>query len=627
MTPARDPSPRVPTDASPRRRGVKRSLAIGGVAALVLGGGLVAAFSTFPLTLPAAQAEIEARLGRLVGAPVSVAGTAEFSLLPRPSVILSDVRAVTSADGAALQLDVDRLEADFNLLDALAGRAEIRRVTMVRPELGPADPATLSPPGSPSAGTPPAAAVPAPPTPAGGREAMRALLARFQGVNELRLRDGLVRLPGMDSPVSSADIDFRWNGDGASANLSGSFVWNGQPAKVQGQLDRPVPFFDGETSPLRLVLSGPSGEVSFSGEGSGRTPLQLSGLVRLATPSLSRAARWLGEPSVPDLGALALETRIELSGERLNFGAVQLDLGGNQARGALEADLSGTAGRRSLSGTLAFSDLDLGRAFQAIAPIPRNVLDLQRPMHFALGRDLDIDLRLSAERAQLGPVAASELAAAIKVVGGAGTLDIGDMAALGGRGGLRLRFASTNGHPSVDASLRLSAVSMTELDALSGVPLPVSAGSGDLDVSFRGPAASWGDLLANGRSTLSLRVSDGRMRGFANELMRASGRHEIEAGTASAAQGFQSLTASLEGFGTRMRLDTLSMTTTAGKSEARGVLDAYTRRLNLFGTTQSSVVEASGASEAFTSSQPIPFTIQGEWPRPVMTVDAPEAPI
>ncbi|RIY00067.1 hypothetical protein D3218_12255 [Aureimonas flava] len=595
--------------------------------ALVGAGGLAAAFSTFPLTLPAAQAEIEARLGRLVGAPVSVVGSAEFALLPRPSVILSDVRALTVSDGAAMQLDIDRLEADFNLLDALTGKAEIRRVTLVRPELGPAEPPVAS--ASPAAGPAPATA-PAPP-PSGpsedGRATLRALLARFEGLGELRLRDGLVRLPGMAGAVSSADLDFRWAGAGSPASLSGSFVWNGQPAKVQGQIDRPVPFFRGEASPLRVVMSGPSGEIGFSGEGTGADPLRLSGVLKLSTPSLSRAARWLGEPSVPDLGALALETRIELSGERLNLGAVQLDLGGNTARGAMEADLSGAKGRRSLSGTLAFAHLDLGRAFQAVAPVPRNVLDLQRPVRFELGRDLDIDLRLSAERAQIGPVAAAELAAAIKVAGGSATLDIGDMAALGGRGGLRLRFAAVDGHPALDASLRLSAVNMAELDALSGVPLPVSMGSADLDVTLAGPASSWGELLAGGRSTLSLRVADGRLRGFPAELMRTAGRHEIEATKAAPAQSFRTLTASMQGSGTRVRLDALAMTTNEGTSEARGVIDAHTRRLILSGTSQSRIVEASGSGSAFTSSQPIPFTIRGEWPRPVMTVDAPEAPI
>lgn len=627
MTPARDPSPRVPTDTGPRRRKVKRSLAIGGALALLVAGGIVAAFSTFSLTLPTAQAEIEARLSRLVGAPVAVAGTAEFALLPRPSVILSDVRALTVSNGAPLQLDVDRLEADFNLLEALAGRADIRRVTLVRPELGPADPAPSSAVAS-AAPAPPAPTSTAPlPATADGRETLRALLDRFQGLDELRLRDGLVRLPGMDGAVSSADLDFRWAGNGSPASLSGSFVWNGQPAKVQGQIDRPVPFFDGETSPLRLVLSAPSGEIGFSGDGSGARPLRLSGVLRLATPSLSRAARWLGEPSVPDLGALALETRIELSGERVNFGAVQLDLGGNQARGAMEADLSGSARRRSLSGTLAFANLDLGRAFQAIAPVPRNILDLQRPVSFDLGRDLDIDLRLSAQRAQLGPVPATEVAAAIKVVAGSGTLDIGDMAALGGRGGLRLRFGPTNGHPMLDASLRLSAVSMADIDALSVVPLPVSTGSADLDLTLQSPAASWGELLTSGRTALNLRVTDGRLRGFPAELMRAPGRHEIEATTASPAEGFRTLTASLQGTGLRMRLEALAMTTSTGTSEAQGVFDVHTRRLNLSGTSQPTVVEASGTGSAFTSSQPIPFTIRGEWPRPVMTVDAPEAPI
>ncbi|WP_182086835.1 AsmA-like C-terminal region-containing protein [Aureimonas sp. ME7] len=594
-------------------------LAAMGAAALYL-------LSSVPLDLSAARSDIEARLTRLVGAPVVVDGTAEFSLFPKARVVLSSVRAVAGGSHP-VQLDVDRLEAEFDLLDALTGTADIKRVTLVRPEIGP--PSEIDPAGAAAIAPPPASPGIAPPSPAGGdRRDLRDLLVRFEGLRELRIRDGLLHWPGLRNGLSNANLDFRWDGGSAPALLEGTYVWNGQPATIRTRLDRPLPFFDGETSPIQVQLSSPSGEAAFSGEGSGGEYLRLAGALKLSTPSLSRAARWIDGAALPDFGAFSLETRIELVGDRLNLGALDLDLGGSRARGAVEAILTGGANaKRSVSGTLAFQDLDVSPFLQTVAPVPRNIVDLQRPIRIDWAKTLDIDMRVSAARARFGDIPASDVAAAVKVMNGSGILDIGDMSVLGGSGSMRVGLDMSGPQPALSADMRLRRVGMADLAALSQTPIPFSAGSGDLDLSWKGPAANWGEILMDSRSNLTLRVDNGTLQGFAPDMLRSAGQHAIDLSPGGASQPFQDFTLSVHGAGTRMRLDTVAMTTSAGTSEAHGTFDARTQAIELRGRSLAPVVEASGSGPTFTSSQPVSFTIRGDWPRPDMIVNAPDAPI
>lgn len=606
-----------------------RRVVLAVTASIVVLGTVVALLANASLSLREARADMEARLTRLAGTPVHVDGRAEFRLLPSARIELTDLRATIGEGEDALGLDVDRAEARFDLLDALLGRVNIRRVTLIRPELGPLD--------EPGAEAPPPPAEPMPwdgETPPAGvvaaetarlSEGLRAFMLRFQGINELEIQDGVIDLPDMRGPVSNAALRFRWPDPNGAADLEGSFVWNGQPTSVDVALAAPLPFMDGVPGPVSVAVVSPMLAAAFEGTGAGGAAPRLQGSLRLSTPSLARTLRWLGRAPIttPDFGAFAIDTQVRLMGDTVALDAAGLEFGDNKGRGVLETSLFRDR-PPLLSGTLAFSRLDFGALASAVAPRPRTAVDLQRPFRTRFLRGIDLDLRLSAEQALFGDLQASEVAAAAKIAGGVGALDIGDMAILGGRGQMRMAVLEVAGAPRLRLDATLRSIRVAGLSALEPASFPLAGGTGTLDVSLEGPAGNWGALLSGGQSSLSLKVADGTLLGLRREDLGRVGEHRVER---TAELPFSSLVLQMGGQGSRLVVDELRLATGAGTVNATGIVEAGSRRMRLAGEYQATSVAAAGEGAAFTPSKPVGLKLEGEWPDPVLTMGSADKPL
>lgn len=609
--------------AGPRGRPVRRWIA-GGIVLLVLIGAGALLVSQVAIALPDARQEVEARLSRLLGGPVDVDGQASFSLLPVPRVSLRDVHILAARrDADPVAVDIDQVDADFDVAAALFGRVAIKRVTLLRPEILTDAPQPV--PGSPGEGV----ALPSPDafaaqTPEASRR-IDDFLLRFDGINEIRVRDGLLRIPGQAGGLSNANLTFRWPGGTESATLSGSYVWNGEPTEISLVVEKPRLFLAGTASPLSLTLNAPPLAALFSGEGSAGDRLQLAGRLQLSTPSLSRTVRWLGERSLtlPDFGALAFDTQLKVFGTRASLGALDLNLNGNKARGAIEATRD-AGGRPAVSGTLAFDTIDLAAFGGAMAPPPRTLLDFQRPLRTDFLRDIDIDLRLSAARASLDRLRLGELAAAVKVTDGRAVFDIGDMSILGGRGQMRLSL-DTRPPSRLAGTASLRGIDLATVWDTTGTRLPVNAGTADVEVAVDTPAGNWGDVALANRTHIELTARDGALAGLDLRLLREAGSHALSPDRTGT--GFRTLTARVEGSGGTLRFDGARMETQEGSTILSGRYDLRSAGIDVGGLFTPAQVEASGEADAFTPSQPIPFRIGGEWPSPEMTVGPARRPI
>ena len=629
----KEPLPKVPPAPESLSRGTGRRgvwPVVVGLLVLIL-AALVFAFSSVSLQLGDAREELEARLAHLAGRPIHVDGSVSFELLPRPTAVLTDLRALTGTGDKAQLLTVDRVEARFALFPALLGRAEIQRISMVRPELMPASQAAqggaIPPAAAPQAQAP--LSVPSDiPVGTASRD-LQLFLLRFEGLRELDIRDGLFRIPGRADNLSNVNLIFGWPGGDGTAHLTGSAVWNGQPVHVDTKMERPLPFTKGETSSLTLALSSPALDIAFDGKGSAGERLSLSGALSLSTPSLSRVIDWIGRENsgLPDFGAFAIQTQIQWIDDRISLSSASLDVSGDKGRGNLEAVLKGRSHPMpSISGTLAFRKLDLGRFSQAIAPKPKTILDLQRPINTDFLRRLDLDLRLSAEQADLGETDARDVAATIKAMGGVGTIDIGDMALLDGRGDLRITIDTNSARPDLTVSAGLRDVDVSHLVSLTGgAPMPLSSGRGDLQLTLRGPATSWGEIALACRTEAKLRVRDGELAGIERGMLKTPGPRGIDPLTATP-EPFRRGELALVGVGSRFRIDKLSIAFDQGEASATGTVDLRTSRLQVKGDFDPAKMEASGVSNSFTISKPIGFKLDGEWPKPTLTVSASDGP-
>ena len=625
--PLRDDSqpPKITGHKALSRFTARNVLAVGGAVVVLLGLWFLVV-STLSLGTATARADIERRLTDLTGQDVFVDGAVTYELLPTPLLVLSDVRI--GGVGAGPFLAVDQLRAQLDLVDALLGRTDIARLTLVRPELSfvetPGD-------GLPMPDAAEARGGPGIASDAGAYgEAIayaRSFFTRFEGVRLIELREGVFRPQDGSFGFSNADLDLTWSERDAPAHVAGSFVWNGQPADLDMQIESPVAFLDGQSSELSLALTSPPMQVSFEGEGSGGPALSLNGAFALSSPSLPRSAQWVGGSAVafPDFGAASLDGELRLDRDQVVLAGVRVTVGDQSGQGALEAAFP-RGERPAISGTLAFPELNLDRFTRGVAPLPRHALDFQRPMTVAFMEDFDLDLRLSAADAGVAGLPLRQFAATVIFADGVATLDVGDAELLGGRAQGRFSIDLESRRPRAYGRIDLAGVDATGLADLVGIHSFGVSGRANLNAQFSAPATNWGEVLRENELSVSLAISEGSFAGLSPELFLEPGERQLTVAPSAPPVAFTAVEADLTTRGPYASLNDLQIRGPEGMIEAAGFLSLLDDHLHVEGLF-SPAETASAGDGLFTSSQPITFKMQGKWPAPTVSVGQGGGPI
>lgn len=622
MTGRADPSSRH----TARRSGLRRwsGLAVLGVVLLAAICAAVVASSALSLKSATARSDIEAELSRLTGLPVFVGGAASFTLLPRTQISLADTRVGSRAGEADAVMTIDVIVADLDLWEALWGRTRIERLTLVRPELLSTN-GFIRDTGTPGVGTvattPDSALQPL-------SRYVSAFLSRFGALRSVDIRDGVFRMaPGPGSlGISNANLTVAWPSPTSSARLTGSYVWNGEPTEIGLKIAAPVNFLDGAASAVDFTLASPPLTVSFDGEATLGGAGRFAGSLSVATSSLTHSIRWLGDAGtvLPDIGPLSIKAQLDASGRKLNLRQAAVSINGFTGLGALEM-LIPEDKRPSIGGTLAFDQLDLTDLAEAVAPLPRTPLDMQRriPVDFVDG--LDLDLRLSAAEGMIVALPFNDLAATVKFKDGVATLDLGDIAILGGQAQARL---------SVDSKLRpaqlIGAASVEGVDAASlmsaaGVSALTLSGTSDIHADFSMPVSTWADLTRRSKIALSVTARNGALGGFDPQIFAVDAAKPLALAARDNALPFQSLRAKLKSTGPLVDIDSVVMAGSYGTLSATGSLSAATRSLDLFGSIEP--MPAATPTVGPDAATPSRFRMLGLWPTPSISASLPTRPM
>ncbi len=109
-------------------------------------------------------------------------------------------------------------------------------------------------------------------------------------------------------------------------------------------------------------------------------------------------------------------------------------LNDNPAKGVIEITLNNAATNTPLgiNGTLAFETLDLRSVFSGIMPLPDGSANSDAEINTAFLKQLNLDLRVSAQKATAGNVSLTKVAATAQVRNGRAIFDIGDATAFDG---------------------------------------------------------------------------------------------------------------------------------------------------------------------------------------------------
>lgn len=592
-----------PEPSGERPRFKRLSRIVAAIAILLVLIALAATLPRLALGSDAARQAVIARLERMTGEPVTIEGDIAFSLLPRTRMVLDRVRI-----GSGGSLTVGQIVADLDAMSALTGTAHISSLVLIRPDIElVAD--------RPEADAARSQSDPKP------RQLAKILLGRIEGLRRIEIRDGVVRpdpqMPGGD--VSDINLIVARASAGAALRLSGSFVWNGQPADLDIDIGAPDALIAGGSSDVDINLTSPPLSADFDGTASLDSNATINGRIKLTAASLRSGIGWFADPDlrIPDIGPFSLNGELLLAGLQANLQQADISIAGSQGHGALEASFAPAT--PVVGGTLAFASLDFSPFARAVLPLPDDPFDLKRPIDIEFARAVKLDIRLSAAQAKVGPVPLTDVAAIVRLGEGRAELDIGDAAVFGGRSQANLVFDANPVTPSATGHLSATGVDTASLLKALKVETLAMTGRSSLSADVTAPFRDWASIIGGARIDAEFVSRDGTIRGFSPKVFALSGTRPLADGLTGTTVPYTALEAKIATAGANVRLKGMTIESSNGVLAASGDLSVIDGNVAIRGRYNSQAAKTAASQAAFTTSKPIAFTIDGKWPNPDVT--------
>ncbi|MFS2180479.1 AsmA-like C-terminal region-containing protein [Rhizobium pisi] len=561
---------------------------------------------------------IEDALSKWTGYHAEIKGTPVLEFWPTPRITLNQVTIRQPREsGDKLLGSIESLSADFSLIDALRGRTSFHEFNLLRPNLA----LTRDENGLID-------------------WSYAGLLAR--AISGVRYENGAEVLdPDLDAEIGAVTVedgalvvtDIRtgniYHFDSVTADiawprLSGAISAvviariNGEDLKVDYASRQPLLAFAGKNAETRTSITSNLLTAHFQGIASIASISALSGNINATIPDMPALLAWSGK-SIPGIGTLksaSLESDIMSSGSGLRFNNLSLSLNDASATGVM--DLFTQPGKRpKIGGTLAFDEMNLKPFLDAFALrlAAGEAKELSSGMSEPL-QMLDVDVRLSARRAQMGLFELSDVGASMIVAGGEAKFDIGDSQFEGGEMTAHLEATKRDfdGGGKLQLSIRdADFAALAERLQLKG-PLPLATGSLDLDL--QSSKAIWTAGLGDVTGKLHFWTREGTIPGIDAGALR----------TQAAEKPFFPLSAAASGAFSFDRLN-LQANFANGSAEIHDAhITGATQTLTLSGviTYQSNGLALSGSLEATDPAKaaelpPLPFFVGGSWPNPVIS--------
>jgi len=483
----------------------------------------VALFAGFLLLAPqfipadAARAKIAEQIEQWIGRPVSFSGEPTISFFPRPSVRLENV-IIEDRDGSGtIFIEVDELIGTFRLLPLLVGRIQASSFELRRPTISlRVDEAGQS--NWTFDGTIGERVAEAQETGGADVDVTEVALGAFQ------LIDGTITFeePGAEvAKISEVTLDFTWSSTAVPAFASGSLVWRGERVSISATLSEPMELIAGRSTPGQFTVAGDPINIAFDGS-VGRNDLDLvfDGETRVEMDSLRRVVDWAGAliAEGTTLADASIDGHVRWEWPVLEFSDAEMTLDGNQGLGAFAIDFSGE--RIDIDGTLALRSLDLtGYADAFLSELQLSSDWRQAPIVLPFFDYVDMDIRISADRVNVGATHIEVVAASVIVSNGDILLRIGDAQFYDGslRASLTAHYDAPLFHTDIEITVAAAVASPALGDLVGIVPVTGVFGGG---LSLSGEGTSWGGLIRNMSGEFDASITSGEIVGV--DISRAA---------------------------------------------------------------------------------------------------------
>jgi len=563
------------------------------------------ALSSYLVSADAARDAVKAQIKAATGLDPDVRGPVAVSIFPPDTVTLSDVLLGDDRNRPALAAQV--LTARLRLLPLIMGRIEIADVVLVRPRIS----VHIARGSSQSNWSPLVAAL------------TRALKPSPDGnapsFSEIRISDGTVVVDNAEQGIREAlyhvDMSLAWPAISRSFAATGQFAWRNEVVEASFAVADFYAALTGEQSGLKLRLSSAPLKVAFDGAMSNAPTLKVDGTLAADSPRARDALRWLGKAAPPGGGFshFALKAQLNAANGTYGLSSVNLELDNNSAEGVLSYSTS----RPSLQGTLAAGTLDLAAYGSALQLLAANAREWNRaPLALDGLTSLDLDLRMSAARVNLGTAKLGRTAVAVNLNNGRLAVTVGESQAYDGIVKGSFMIAKAGSGAEIKSQMQFTDVTLEQcLGQLLGLRRLEGKGNAAYDVEATGDSI---DALARSLGgTANVAAADGAIAGFnVEQLLRRLERRPL-----SGAGDFRNGRTPFSKF--TMAFKIVNGTATAEDAK----LDGATVRLAMGGTFSIPARDidmrgtAGLVATATESAFELPFVVQGPWEEPIILPD------
>jgi AsmA protein len=360
---------------------------------------------------------------------------------------------------------------------------------------------------------------------------------------------------------------------------------------------------------MRFTIAGAAIRIAFDGE-IGRADLEFSfdGDAEVTMDSLREVIHWAGTPMAEGttLGAAAISGHVSWSWPVLAFTNAEMRLDGNEANGALSFDFSGD--RYGIDGTFAAGQLDISPYTNSFrADLPAGGAWAEAEIALPVLDTLNADIRVSADRLQIGTAHLEAFAGSLIVSDGQLSLNLGQSDFYGGTidvnvsGDYQAPHLAVAAHVAVDnVAGRPALADIFGITALDGIA------SGTLDVA--GAGDTWGEIIDSLEGGVEAEIVNGVIRGLDLDRVAAMAEPTVEAiGVNDAETAFSRIDATLAFADGRLIADAI---------EAEG--EAFATAFTGWGSLTSSDVGGEGTVYLGSADErrQLPFQLIGTWLEP-----------
>ena len=488
------------------------------VAGVIAIGVVALSAGTLLISPDVARDAVKAQIRAVTGLDPVLRGPVEVSLFPSGTVSLADV-VLGEEQGHASPLVAERLIAHLRFLPLLIGRIEIADIALDRPHIA----VEIDTDGQ-SNWSPLLASLARGLTPVG----------RIVSFSEIRINGGTLTVRDAErdlmESLTGVELSLAWPSISKSFGAIGRFVWRNEPVDASVTISDFLAALSGDTSGLKLRLSGAPLRLAFEGVMSNRPSFKVDGTLSADAASLRDALRWTGDTPLPGggFGRFSLKAKANMVGGAMALSGVNLELDGNAAEGVLTYAANG---RRTWQGQLAAEALDLTPYVSTIRLLTTNAREWDRmPIGLEGLTGFEIDLRLSAARVTIGRAKVGRTAVAASLRGGKLLITVGESQAFNGliRGSLAIAKSETGA--DVRSEMQFSDVDLEScLGELFG--LRRLEGKGNVSFLLEGAGGSVMNLTRTLAGSVSVTAQGGALTGInVEQVLRRLERRPLSGG-------------------------------------------------------------------------------------------------